>query len=111
MSPRPEWFAHLRVGDVLQRGRGPYRIVRHVTRRENGSLVAVTFSKQRRSRYMRCDTVYFATDLKTMGFRYVGARVALTSEMDRRIAEAIESKAPVPNLPLTQDDVVGVVAA
>lgn len=101
-TPDPEWFARVRVGDVLQRGmNGPYRIVRKVSRSrriyrrtvdrsDNAPLRSVVFAIRRRSWTNRCYTVLNASDLKTMGYRYVGASVALASDLDQCIAEAIK---------------------
>ena len=114
----PDWFAYVRAGDVLQRGqRGSYRVVREVSRwechrrgvtvRDVGPLRCITFAIRRRSWTNRCYTVYTAADLRTMGFRYVGARVRLESEMDALIEAAIQQPNSHPKI-LTADDVRGV---
>jgi len=99
--PDPDWFAILRVGDVLQRGRhGPLRVVRDVhrysahswnrhRRRQAGRLGSITFAIRHCSWTKRPYTVYTASDLKTFGYRYVGARVRLDRPIDKRLAVAI----------------------
>lgn len=103
--PDPDWFAFVRPGDVLQRGKnGTLRVVRDVSRwsrvkrvgrfgydivRGHGPLRSVTFAIRHPSWTGRAYTVYNANDLKTNGWRYVGARVRLDTEMDRKIHEAI----------------------
>lgn len=110
--PDPEWFAHVRPGDVLQLvkcGRpGAYRIVRAVHHRKDGTIWGVSVAKKARSRYENPTTMFTATELRTM-FRYVGARVKLTGELDRRIACTIAERPRCRRV--TQDDVVGVVPA
>lgn len=85
----PTWFAHVREGDVLQSRGGSFRVVRHVTRRPGGQLLCVTFAIRTCSWTRRPYTVYTASDLKVFSFRYVGARIALSSELDRKLSDAI----------------------
>jgi hypothetical protein len=87
--PDPDWFAHLKVGDVLQRRRGPYRVVRSISRRNDGRLWGVSFAIRHCSWTKRPYTVYTASDLKVFGFRYVGVRLVLGSEIDRKLDDAI----------------------
>lgn len=107
--PDPDWFAFLQPGDVLE-FRGSYRIVRHVTR-WHGRLHSVTFAIKRPSWTGRCYTVCDRNDLKTSGARYVGARVKLDTEMDRKIHQSITGREFPPHYTLRARDVVGVVPA
>lgn len=123
-TPDPEWFDFVRPGDVIQRGRnGAYRVVREVTRWERvrrqgsfgwdvvrgaGQLRAVTLAIRHRSWTNRAYTVLNANDLKSFGFRYVGARVRLDTEMDRKIHEAITEDGWKRPFALTAKDVRGV---
>lgn len=90
MTPQPEWMRALRVGDVLTRCGGSYRVVRRVSFKADGDLRSVTFAIRRRSWTRRPDTTYTASDLKTFCFRPVGARVRLTSTLDRRFARYLD---------------------
>lgn len=107
--PDPDWFAFVRPGDVLLH-RGSYRVVREVSR-WGGRLRFVAFAIKRRSWTDRCYTLYSANDLKTHGTRYVGARVKLDTEMDRKIHQSITGRELPPHFTLRARDVVGVVAA
>lgn len=108
-TPDPDWFAFLRVGDVLQRGvKGSYRVVRDVSRRGQ-ALTYVTFAIRRRSWTGRPDTTYTANDLKTFGYRYVGARVRLASELDERFRDYLRrNPSRAEGYGLTPEDVRGV---
>jgi hypothetical protein len=86
LLPEPDWFAFLRVGDVLRSPSGALRVVRLVSRRE-GRLTAVCFAIRRCSWTRRPLTVYNRYDLKR-GWSHVGARVRLDSELDRKIARS-----------------------
>lgn len=114
----PDWFDFLRVGDVLQRGKdGPYRVVRHVSRwerigrgkveRDRGPLRYVAFTIRHPSWTGRCHTHLAAADLKTQGYRYIGVRLPLTSELDAKIDAALKQPCGEPYV-LTAKDVRGV---
>lgn len=108
----PEWFAFLRVGDVLEVN-GALRVVRQVSRWANRHdpierLRYVTFAIRHISWTGRCYTVYTAADLRRMRIRYVGARVKLASEMDGKIAAAITQRSSERPYVLTAHDVRGV---
>jgi hypothetical protein len=111
---QPEWMRALRVGDVLTRNGRTYRVVRTVTFKPNGNLHAISFAIKRRSWTGRPCTTYMASDLKTFGFRPVGARVKLTSELDQRLAQYIANheipgRRPFPDrYSVTPEDVRGV---
>ena len=86
----PDWFAILRVGDVLRAPGGSYRVVRRVGRDCCGRLTSVTFTIQRCSWTKRPTTVYIRQDLKR-GWHYVGVRVKLDREIDRKIAQDVNA--------------------
>jgi hypothetical protein len=104
----PDWFDHLRVGDVLRDPWGNFRVVRKVsrwTRRPRsqggtlhgvGPLRGVTLTIRRRSWTNRCYTVYSANDLKVGRWSYVGARIKLTRDIDGCIEQAIHQPAGRP---------------
>jgi hypothetical protein len=87
----PAWFEHLRAGDVLRSRGGTLRVVRTVTRKKDGRLWGVSFVIMRCSWTKRPYTIYTFTDLKVFRFTYVGARVRLDSELDRKILRAIRN--------------------
>lgn len=87
----PEWFDHLRAGDVLRARSGLLRVVRSVSRR-GGKLGSVTFVIRHCSWTKRPYTVYTFSDLKVFRYSYVGARVGLNGELDRKIDEAIRHR-------------------
>jgi hypothetical protein len=88
----PVWFDHLRPGDVLRSRGGTLRVVRTVSRKEDGKLWGVSFVIRHCSWTKRPYTVLTFNDLKTFRYTYVGARVRLDRELDRRIADAIRHK-------------------
>lgn len=99
------WMRRVVVGSVVAERSGSMRVVREVSRFENGDLRCLTFTIQRCSWTTRCSTVVNYTDLRLRGFRLL--RVAprrLRSIMDGRIAEAIRSR----DVSLTCCDVEGI---
>lgn len=78
--PDPRWFRTLRAGDVLLDGHGNQRRVLDVKRRAGGALFAIELNRIAVGRdrysgrvYPWSPTVpYFATELRTRGFRYLG---------------------------------------
>ena len=104
----PKWFDHVRVGDVIAKPRGAWRVVREVSRRQDGTLYSVTLAIRRCSWTHRCYTVLNFTDLRTQRYRRIaGASIRLKSRgVDAQIARAIrESGAQKPSL--TCCDVIG----
>jgi hypothetical protein len=89
--PDPEWFAIVRVGDVLRSPGKSYRVVREARRDENGRLRGVTFAIMRCSWTKRPTTTYIRMDLK-VGWSYVGARVKLTNEIDEKLARDVHAE-------------------
>lgn len=80
------WMDHVRVGDVLVRGRDNYRVVRNVSHHKDGRLRCVTFSIKHCSWTGRCYTVVNYNDLNYAGYRPTGRRVRLRTKLDKRIA-------------------------
>lgn len=106
-TPQPEWMMRVKVGDVLRRFDGPFRIVREVSRYKNGELRSVTFAIRRCSWTGRCYTIYGNVDLRVLGYRLVQVkRRKLTSKMDRKIHRAIHE--PCTQKSLTCCDVEGI---
>ena len=102
------WMRTLQVGDVLAREHGPWRIVRRVSRYDDGDLRSVSFSIRRCSWTHRCYTVYWYNDLRMMGYRKIAVkRRRLTKRIDRQIAAAMNQDAWTPYI-LKCCDVEGV---
>lgn len=101
------WMCDVVVGSVLARKNGAWRIVREVTRYNNGDLRSVTFAIRRCSWTHRCYTIYHYNDLIQMGFRMVPVKSRrLRSRLDRKIHRAIHE--PCTQKSLTCCDVEGV---
>ena len=102
------WMRDLQVGDVLAPAYGQWRIVRAVSRYNDGDLRCVTFVIRRCSWTHRCYTVLSYTDLIHRGFTKVPVKPRkLTSLADRAVTAAIHQPAWEPRL-LTCCDVEGV---
>lgn len=85
------WMADLRVGDVIQKGTAPPRVVRQLSRYKNGDLSSVTLAIRRCSWTGRSYTVMGYSDLITMGYEKVaGIHVRLEKESDLELLENIE---------------------
>ena len=98
----------LKVGDVIARPHGAWRIVREVSRYKNGDLRAVSLLIRRCSWTHRCYTVYGYNDLRMMGFRKISsAHVKLNTPFDRLAHAAIHQNASEEYL-LTCCDVEGI---
>lgn len=76
------WMQSVEVGDVLKNPRGSLRVVRKVTRYDNGDLRCITFAKKKCSWTGRPGAVYGFCDLRIGGWMPTGACVALGSEAD-----------------------------
>ena len=98
--PDPDWFAFVREGDVLE-VRGAQRVARH----DDGRLYGVHFAKRRKSGHPSPDTIFLASELRSAAARWLGVRVKLNSDIDRRIRQACEC--PGLPRPITQDESVG----
>lgn len=86
-------MADVRVGDVIARPHGPWRIVREVTRYKNGELRSVTLAIRICSWTRRCYTILGYTDLRVLGYRRVARNAKLNGPLDARFCEAITEHA------------------
>jgi hypothetical protein len=88
------WMAGVVVGSVLREGSGAMRVVREVTRYNDGDLRCVTFAIRRCSWTHRCYTILGYTDLIQRHFSMVPVRPRrLRSALDRVIHTAIHQPA------------------
>lgn len=107
IAPQPQWMRTLRVGHVIAKPNGPYRIVRKVTRYGNGDLRSVTCVIRRCSWTHRCYTILNYTDLRILGYRRIRVKPRkLKSEFDRKVVAAIDQPCYTPYV-LTCCDVEG----
>lgn len=83
------WMTDLRVGDVIAREHGSWRIVRKVTRYRNGELRSVTLAIRVCSWTRRCYTILGYTDLRVLGYRRVARNAKLDGPLDGRFQRAI----------------------
>lgn len=70
-GPQPKWMLTLKVGEVIARPNGAWRIVRDLSRYANGELRSVCLVIRRCSWTRRCYTYLNANDLRTFGYRRV----------------------------------------
>lgn len=83
------WMRTLKVGHVITNG-GPYRVVRDLSRYNNGDLSYVYLSIRRCSWTHRCYTLLSYTDLRMFGYRRVRVKPRrLNQPIDRKINEAM----------------------
>lgn len=83
------WMKSLQIGDVITNG-GRWRVVREVTRYNNGDLRSVTLAIRSCSWTGRCYTILNYTDLRCLGYRKVNvAPRKLRGRLDRKIHAAI----------------------
>ena len=68
LRPQPAWMAALAVGSVIHRPRGSWRVVREVSRYQNGDLRAVALAIKRCSWARRCYTILNANDMIQLGY-------------------------------------------
>lgn len=107
LEPQPRWMLTLKVGHVIAKKNGPYRIVRRIARYGNGDLRSVTCVIRRCSWTHRCYTILNYTDLRIFGYRRIRVkRRTLGSEFDRKVASAIHQRCHEPYV-LTCCDVEG----
>ena len=89
-----EWMRTIGVGDVIARLNGPWRVVRQVSRYQDGDLRTVALSIKRCSWTHRCYTIYGYNDLRMLGYRKIAVkRRALRKAIDRQIAASIHQPA------------------
>jgi hypothetical protein len=97
LIPQPRWMRTVQVGDTIQAPYGAPRIVREVTRRQNGRLRSVTVVIRHCSWTHRCYTILNDTDLRILGYRKLQLkRKALTSEFDEKVHASIHQPAKAP---------------
>jgi hypothetical protein len=103
----PKWFDDVKVGDVIAKPHGQWRVVREVSRRPNGTLYCVYLAIRRCSWTGRCYTILNFTDLRTFKYRRIsGAAIRLKSRgIDAKIRRALHEPAGVKSL--TCCDVIG----
>lgn len=88
------WMKHVKVGSVLRGPNGIFRIVREVTRYQDGDLRSVTVTIRSCSWTHRCYTILNYTDLRILGYRLLRVKPRkLTSDFDRKIAVSIHQPA------------------
>ena len=83
------WWPDIRVGDVLKAPSGALRCVRYVSL---GYRNYVGLAIRHCSWTHRCYTLYTTNELHGIGYTLAGARFALRTKMDRRIARNITTR-------------------
>lgn len=78
-----DWMHKVIPGDVLKMPSGTLRVVRHVSRYPNGDMHGCGFVIKHCSWTGRPTT--FKTYTELMGWKYVGVRVRLDTELDEKI--------------------------
>lgn len=90
LEPQADWMLTLKVGHVIARPNGRYRVVREVSRYGNGDLHSVTLAIRHCSWTHRCCTILNYTDLRILGYRRVRVKARrLTKAIDKKITAAI----------------------
>ena len=108
LRPQPAWMAALVAGSVIHRPRGSWRVVREVSRYQNGDLRAVALAIKRCSWTRRCYTILNANDMIQLGYGPVPVgRRKLRGRLDRDINRSIHQPCWEPRI-LTCCDVEGV---
>lgn len=108
LGPQPAWMLTLRVGHVIARPNGVYRIVREVHRYKNGDLRSVSLVIRRCSWTHRCYTILNANDMKQLSYRRIPVKARrLTKRLDKQIVAALHQPAWDPHI-LKCCDVEGV---
>ena len=102
------WMADVRVGDVIAKGNGPWRIVREVTRYNNGELRSVTVAIRRCSWTRRCFTILGYTDLRILKYRRVARNAKLDGPLDLIFDEALRESCSKRPYALSCHDVRGI---
>lgn len=85
------WCDTLKVGDVITNDKGPYRVIRRVGTKDDGSFGGVMLSIRHCSWTRRPYTCLNRTDLKYAGYRLVrGAHWSTKSEIDQKLLYEME---------------------
>ena len=93
---QPKWMLDVRVGDVIARQNGSWRIVREVSRKSEGRLRCVTLAIRRCSWTNRAYTVLNDNDLRQCGYRRVARNAKMHTRLDHLIAKAIHQPCSEP---------------
>jgi hypothetical protein len=99
------WMIFAQEGDILRTPSGDYRVIRKISRYEDGDLRSASFAIRRCSWTGRAYTVYNFTDL--LKWEYAMAREPGTSRLDKKLYEETHCKVVAPPK-ITCCDVVGV---
>lgn len=83
------WMAHVKVGDVLRDPGGNLRVVRRLSRFDDGDVRALSFTIMRCSWTGRCYTVKNFTDL--LKWEFVLKRDLPSTALDRKIARELRN--------------------
>ncbi len=107
--PDARWMRTLKVGDVIARPTGPWRIVRSLLRRPDGTLHSVNVTINHCSWTGRCYTVLTRAELFNMNYRKLRVKTRrLDTEFDKKIAKAITGDERPGHYTVTCCDVRGI---
>ena len=93
MRKQAHWMPLVKVGSVLKAPSGDFRVVRSISRYDNGDLRAVDLAIRRCSWTHRAYTTVNYTDLIQRGFALLPVRVKLNHERDIMMERAINQRA------------------
>ncbi len=99
------WMCFAKEGDVLRTPKGDYRVIRSISRFDDGDLRSADFAIRRPSWTGRAYTTYNFTDLRN--WTYVMAREPGTSKLDKTLHWETHQRVAYPPI-LKPQDVVGV---
>lgn len=85
MRTQLPWMKNLKPGDVLYTRGGDLRVVRAVTRFENGDLKCIDLVIRKCSWTHRPYTVLNYTDLRHRGFGHTGLNIPLDKEFQKKL--------------------------
>jgi len=85
MIVEKDWRDSLKLGDVVLTKSGTPRVIRRISYRKSGILLAVTFSIKRESWTKRPYTVMNRSDLSCLGYRPSGVTLKSMSLCDKRL--------------------------
>jgi hypothetical protein len=107
--PDARWMKTLNLGDVIARPNGPWRIVRALSRRPDGTLHSLTVTINHCSWTGRCYTILMRSDLFTYSYRKVRVKTRrLDTDFDKKIATAIMGDERPGHYTVTCCDVEGI---
>jgi len=99
------WMCFAKEGDVLRTPKGDYRVIRSISRFDDGDLRCASFAIRRCSWTKRAYTTYNFTDL--MNWSYAMAREPGASKLDKTLHWETHQRVAVPPI-LACCSVVGV---